>query len=708
MDSNSWVGLHCSYCSFAHNIWTSFSNLQVRLKFLLSPDTRRIFDSSNVDCRQIPTLWVAPVTSPCLTHLDFYEAQLEAIEPKGETKLTNPTPPNSLETQPKTPQMIRETEGHTFQGVLPPTPSDALPEKAQRRSSQTSHRDPQHIIDRMLALERAGRNPLDELDEDNLLQLRTWRDESFALEFKVDWKSFLKWEDKIGDLGGYEYDATLQQVIVKAAPKSIHEGTVGEFITWFGKLRETGVINQGSKLKLRPNSGFKLRRKYRGYTLNPDLAVSLGDEKVSIVLEVGVSQNFQELEVRAKKWLVGRKGVRLVILIDIEIDTAEDPTPLILSFSTNDSKSNLPYDLETQDLKRASADEDDNFEELCSKMLKWHEKQTSPLVHINKATLHLYRRPSKADDKVVFFENEKYIASNVRILPQDIGLPDNSTDKEIILPLQSLVEIFPTLIKDQAQDVAEERAEKLLEQYELESHRDGTYEPSPSVPTQAVFSSTQVSSEPPRRASGRLKRTMAEPGMLPKSPKKRKGNTTQTEDIGQSFETNSSGVMFHCDLTEGETDQANNWSSTFEWEGAETLLDEGKEEVTRLELGGGTMALLGYGENTRKFERTCADSLHELDTMYASTKYKFLTYEMTRDTVQAVEATLGSASLMQAQESLKELSRRLTYDDLFGDGSGHVVNPDDSLLALREALKTGLEDYTQEQMKATVATSADL
>ncbi|CZR65259.1 uncharacterized protein PAC_15159 [Phialocephala subalpina] len=58
-----------------------------------------------------------------------------------------------------------------------------------------------------------------------------------------------------------------------------------------------------------------------------------------------------------------------------------------------------------------------------------------------------------------------------------------------------------------------------------------------------------------------------------------------------------------------------------------------------------------------------------------------------------------------AQESLEELSRRLTYDDLFGDGSGHVVKLDDYLPAetLREALNAGLEDYTEEQMKATVA-----
>lgn len=58
-----------------------------------------------------------------------------------------------------------------------------------------------------------------------------------------------------------------------------------------------------------------------------------------------------------------------------------------------------------------------------------------------------------------------------------------------------------------------------------------------------------------------------------------------------------------------------------------------------------------------------------------------------------------------AQESLEELSRRLTYNDLFGDGSGQVVNLDDYLPAeaLREALEAGLEDYTEEQIKATVA-----
>jgi hypothetical protein len=57
-----------------------------------------------------------------------------------------------------------------------------------------------------------------------------------------------------------------------------------------------------------------------------------------------------------------------------------------------------------------------------------------------------------------------------------------------------------------------------------------------------------------------------------------------------------------------------------------------------------------------------------------------------------------------AHESLKELSRHLIYNDLFGNGFNEFVNLDDYLLikALKEALNAGLEDYIKEQMKATV------
>lgn len=85
-------------------------------------------------------------------------------------------------------------------------------------------------------------------------------------------------------------------------------------------------------------------------------------------------------------------------------------------------------------------------------------------------------------------------------------------------------------------------------------------------------------------------------------------------------------------------------------------------------------------------------------------------YIYRRDTSDSGETELVGEQLYwtsdnTAQESLEELSRRLTYDDLFGDGSSHVVNLDDYLpaKALREALKTGLKDYTEEQMEATVA-----
>jgi uncharacterized protein YeeX (DUF496 family) len=58
-----------------------------------------------------------------------------------------------------------------------------------------------------------------------------------------------------------------------------------------------------------------------------------------------------------------------------------------------------------------------------------------------------------------------------------------------------------------------------------------------------------------------------------------------------------------------------------------------------------------------------------------------------------------------SHESLEALSRCLTYDDLFGDGSSQFVNLDDCLPAeaLREALTDGLKDYTTQQMNAAIS-----
>lgn len=245
----------------------------------------------------------------------------------------------------------------------------------------------------------------------------------------------------------------------------------------------------------------------------------------------------------------------MVILVDIEIHIAD--IPLYSSFSTIGTSSNLPYDLNTDDFTQASAHARKDIKALGLKILKWYERQDPaiPLVKMNGAKLYLYRQHTHPDTEVVLYKNGEYMVHDIQLLPQDFGLPDDSTYNGNPLPLRKLIDDFPQIIEDHSRVISEGRAGDLVIEQNLGTRNDGTYEDtSPSVPTRAVFST--VSPKPPRRSSSRVKRTIAEPKAPDKSQKKRKRDATQIEDTGQSFETNSSGVMFHCDLSEGEADQA--------------------------------------------------------------------------------------------------------------------------------------------------------
>jgi len=79
----------------------------------------------------------------------------------------------------------------------------------------------------------------------------------------------------------------------------------------------------------------------------------------------------------------------------------------------------------------------------------------------------------------VLFENDYHTTPDVRILPQDFRLPDGSTQRDIFLPLQNLVDSFPNLIEEQTQWYARKRALYLLKEFEKESFYDRTYKPPP-------------------------------------------------------------------------------------------------------------------------------------------------------------------------------------------------------------------------------------
>ena len=218
-------------------------------------------------------------------------------------------------------------------------------------------------------------------------------------------------------------------------------------------------------------SALQLSGDYLGSERVADTAVSLSTGKVAIVVEVAVEQDPASIATRVEEWLTGLR-VQLVIVVNIEITKADIP-----AYSSFPSNHPSPcYNLDREDLQNATSHSDDDVTALRDKILDWHRKQDPPcpLVRMDRATLYLYRQPTQPDTEVVLFENDHHTTPDVRILPQDFRLPDGSTQKDIFLPLQNLVDSFPGLVEGQTQWYAWKRALYLLKEFEKESFHDGT------------------------------------------------------------------------------------------------------------------------------------------------------------------------------------------------------------------------------------------
>jgi len=173
---------------------------------------------------------------------------------KAKAKSSIPTPVSSREKDPKTP--IQSPDSHAFGGHLPPTPGDALPQNAQRKSKPTlQSQKTKRIIERLIAHNNTG-SILDELDDDVLMELRASSNHAFALPFRIDKESFRKWDRRLSESGGYEYDAGREELIIKTLPGALHEGVVEVFNKWLVRLSDSGDLKQQGELKLRSNQGL--------------------------------------------------------------------------------------------------------------------------------------------------------------------------------------------------------------------------------------------------------------------------------------------------------------------------------------------------------------------------------------------------------------------------------------------------------------------
>jgi hypothetical protein len=127
---------------------------------------------------------------------------------------------------------------------------DALLQNIQRKSKLTVQS--QSIIERLVA-QNNTKIILDELNEDVLMELRASSNHAFALPFQIDKESFRKWERRMSDSGGYEYDARMEELIIKTLPSPLHEGVVEVFNKWLVRLSDSGDLKQQGELKLRSN-----------------------------------------------------------------------------------------------------------------------------------------------------------------------------------------------------------------------------------------------------------------------------------------------------------------------------------------------------------------------------------------------------------------------------------------------------------------------
>jgi hypothetical protein len=152
--------------------------------------------------------------------------------------------------------MIQRPDGHAVGVHLPPTPGDALLQNIQHKSEPTlQSQRTQRIIERLIAYNNTE-SILDELNKDVLIELRASSNNAFALPFRIDKELFRKLDRCLAELGGYEYDARREELIIKTLPGPLHEGVIEVFSDWFTRLKDSRDLKRYGKLKHRSNQGL--------------------------------------------------------------------------------------------------------------------------------------------------------------------------------------------------------------------------------------------------------------------------------------------------------------------------------------------------------------------------------------------------------------------------------------------------------------------
>jgi len=125
---------------------------------------------------------------------------------------------------------------------MPPTPSDAVEDKARRGGRPAVVFETTEDILNELKSAIHTRDVLERLTEDRLMRLRGSLDDDMELPFEVDEGVFSRWEQKlldVSDVGGYEYDPIKKRLTITMNPGPIHEEVVTVFSHWVHDVQKT-------------------------------------------------------------------------------------------------------------------------------------------------------------------------------------------------------------------------------------------------------------------------------------------------------------------------------------------------------------------------------------------------------------------------------------------------------------------------------------
>lgn len=97
---------------------------------------------------------------------------------------------------------------------------------------------------------------LEAFDKDQLSKLLARQEGRFELPFEVSREQFEDWRSDKEEIGGFEYDSSIERIIIKADGGPLQVGTVSALALWLCSLEHSGFsvsLGEGNYCLLRPS-----------------------------------------------------------------------------------------------------------------------------------------------------------------------------------------------------------------------------------------------------------------------------------------------------------------------------------------------------------------------------------------------------------------------------------------------------------------------